>query len=113
MIQKGDLKRISFPRLLRWIIAKQKNGTVKVTRGTEARVFLVNDGKLLAAFSDSPSEKLWMILFKKGVLDEHQLLSLRERQHESGKQLEVLLEELEFLSIQEIGEAGEMQATEI
>lgn len=113
MIQKGDLKRIPFPRLMQWILKNGKQGTFRFTHQATSKVLLVKGGKVIAAFSDSANEKLWMILYKTGVLDQSHLVELQQLQAQSNKRFAALLVDEQLLSAGELLDTRREQAREI
>jgi curved DNA-binding protein CbpA len=112
MIQKGDLAKIGFPRLVQWLITGDKVGTVKVANDNERKFLQVFKGRLLSAYSDSPKDRLWIFFYRNGRLNEKQFRELRARERE-GVGFETLAVAQGLLTKEDVQRTREEQAHDI
>jgi len=98
MIQKGDLTKIGFLRILQWLIVGDKAGTIKLSRTNERKFLQFKSGKLLSASSDCPRERLWLFFYRSGRLNEKQLKDLQSEERTSGERFEQIAIRRGFIS---------------
>ncbi|MDH3746254.1 MAG: DUF4388 domain-containing protein [Acidobacteriota bacterium] len=81
----GKLAEFRLSDLLQIIAANEKNGKLSLTRSDAQGVIVLRGGKIIYAASSSARETLGNLLFCEGLIDEEQLLSALEQQHQANQ----------------------------
>jgi len=110
---QGNLHTMSVSDLLQFLAAGRKTGTLKLGRGGIVKQIYLEDGLIVGSRSNDPRELLGQVLLHYGKIEESQLQTAMEIQHQSGGKLGVILSSRGFVSPEDVVEVLRTRTLEI
>ncbi len=104
---------MSVSDLLQFLAAGRKTGTLKLGRGGIVKQIYLEDGLIVGSRSNDPRELLGQVLLHYGKIEESQLQTAMEIQHQSGGKLGVILSSRGFVSPEDVVEVLRTRTLEI
>lgn len=110
---RGTLNTMSVSDLLQFLASGRKTGVLKLGRGSIVKHIYLEDGLIVGSISNDPKEYLGQVLLHYGKIDEAQLQTAMEIQHQSGGKVGVILSARGFVSQEDVVEVLRTRTLEI
>src|SRR6266446_424924 len=110
---RGTLNTMSVSDLLQFLASGRKTGTLKLGLGDIVKHIYLEDGIIVGSSSNDPKEYLGQVLLHYGKIEESQLQTAMEIQHQSGGKLGVILSSRGFVSPEDVVEVLRTRTLEI
>ena len=110
---QGNFSTIPFPDVLQLLTVGKKSGTLAVIQGETRKEIYFKDGRIIAASSDSPDDRLDTYLIKRGSiarLDSERAIKAQEL---TGKSLAATMLELNIISQEQLSDLLRAQVEEL
>ena len=113
MSLSGNIRTMPLPDLLQWLAAATKTGVVSFNRGGTEKKLFFDEGKIVGASSNDPTDFIGQWLVSCGRITEDQLRIALGEQERSNTFLGTILVQMRALSEQEVSVVLAMKAEEI
>ncbi|MCL4478702.1 MAG: DUF4388 domain-containing protein [Deltaproteobacteria bacterium] len=113
MITKGNLKDISFIKILISLYSEKSTGILRLTNGSEVKIVYISKGKPVFSASNSSSDRMGTMVSRLGLVSEAQLDAALKEVMKTGNRLGTILVNMGLLTPEQLFDLVLKQVSEI